>query len=305
MAQTPMSSEEFMIHRILQNLTIKEYIECYLITKNVRPAYLLDDNCKCNGNRSIIKKIFLPNSCKIHSRIKKYFPKIIQTYYPEIGTFVSLQKLTTLINNCDDIGNLLGYPGANEFSKLDRSNIIYNFSITISFKNMPDKYVEYFGSISIICNLCNTDKTIEMNEISDKIVKVLKNSGKGKFILFDYIDEIKVVKIITYPTKYLIKNLISKIQLTEDEKENIKNYIANIYTYEKLYNYDFQYDNEIHIGIIITLLNMHDYNEFEPFYNYFMNDDKHTSLNKESKLINELFCYNLINLLNSSRYLIS
>ena len=67
------------------------------------------------------------------------------------------------------------------------------------------------------------------------------------------INSIYVKTEIDIPILYLIDRLISKKKLSKIEKSKINDYLYNIGT-SKIANYDFQYNNKIHKGILLELL---------------------------------------------------
>ena len=54
-------------------------------------------------------------------------------------------------------------------------------------------------------------------------------------------------------------------QTDEDDKNEINNYIWNL-GFEILGYYNFDYSNQIHIGILLTLLTHYDNNPLSPFF---------------------------------------
>ena len=297
-----MNPEEYKLFKLFSDFkNIDQYIECFLVINNVRQAYLLED-CKCLGRRKtgLFARIFSKDNCKIHSSIRKWFPKLIETHFPGLGTFISKEKIDlNEIKDDDDVGRILGYPAWKGFSKLDRNEMHYSFSIQITFKDYPIKYKHFFKPIEIITNVSSNDITDDM-EIIKRKVYVLK--------MKKYIDTITVVKNVHYPVRYLIKKLIensggnsgncSDINyiLTEKEKDEIRNYIWNIN--ESLNQYDFIWDNPIHIGIIISLLLQHENHELEPFYNYFREEHPKAL---ESSVINSKYATELIKVLDMAK----
>ena len=298
-----MNYEEYNFAKFLLEFpSVKQYIECYLVKNNVRPAYLLE-GCICLGrqNNNWLSRIFsFDNGCKIHSSIRKWFPSLIETQYPGFGTFISTNKInTSAIRNDDDIGRILGYPACEGFTNLNRDEIYYSFKIQITFKNIPECVKQSFIPIEIISNVSAIDITEEMELIRKKIEYVLKTKPAETLyiIIKDYIDTITLIKNICYPVKYLITKLVNNQILLEEEKAEIHNYIWNTED-EALAEYNFEWQNQIHIGILITLLSRHENDVLQPFYYHFREESINS---KECEKIQKKFSNELITFLDASR----
>ncbi len=293
-----MNSIEYNLYKFFDEFpSIEQFIECYLVKHNVRPAYLLE-GCKCLGrqNTNWFSRLFsFQDNCKIHSSIRKWFPTLIETANPGFGTFISKDKISTdIIKNDDDVGRILGYPAWKGFSNLNRNEMSYAFNITITFKN-----VLVGEPIILITNVSANDITDEMEIIRKKIEYVLKTKPAETLFTYisEYIDTITVEKTLIYPVKYLINKLVNDEILIEEEITEIKNYIWNTEN-EELAEYNFDWHNKIHIGVVITLLLRNEYNELEPFYYHFRENDSNS---KESIKINKQYADELIKILDNSR----
>jgi len=82
--------------------------------------------------------------------------------------------------------------------------------------------------------------------------------------------DVQVSKVINITCKSLINSLIKNpTNLNDDEKWHIDNYFYNIGFSPKLHNFCInnivEYDNPVHIGIIIGLLSHYQHNIIEPF----------------------------------------
>ena len=322
-----MNPEEYNLHKLLTDFTtLEQYIECFLIKYDVRQAYLLE-GCKCLGKREtgLFARIFSKNNCKIHSSIKKWFPELVETHSPGMGwchsphqtplspiglsgTFISKEKIDlTEMKNDDDVGRILGYPAWKGFSKLDRNAMYYSFSIRITFKDYPIIYKHFFEDVYIISNVSSNDITEDMEIIRRKIEYVLKeksrtgtgNESGTRFNIQKYINTISVDKTVHYPIKHLITKLIENDILMEEEKDEIRNYIWNIMdSNNNLAQYDFEWSNSIHIGIIVSLLLQHENHELEPFYNYFREEHPKAVM---SSAINRKYSLELVNVLDMTK----
>lgn len=308
-----MDSTEYNLYKFFTIFPyIEQFIECYLVQNNARPAYLLDQ-CNCsshqNNTNGWFSKIMnisglfsIHNDCVVHSSIKKWFPELTETYMQGIGRFISKDKIQVAnIHSNDDIGRILGYPAWNGFDNLNRNEIYYSFGIQITFKNFPNQYSHLFQPISIINNASANDITDEMEIIRKKVEYVLKSKAPEKLLVYiaEFIDTITIEKTIHFPIKYLINKLFNNEILLEEEKTEIRTIIWNIMTSNyNISDYDFEWHNQIHIGIIISLLLRHDYDELEPFYSEFYNK---SSKAEKSCEINKNYAIALTKILDLSR----
>jgi hypothetical protein len=89
--------------------------------------------------------------------------------------------------------------------------------------------------------------------------------------------------------------LLNKELLIEEEQNEIRNYIGNI---TPMYSYDYEWQNPIHIGIILSLLVTYEYHELEPFYYNFRENNEES---KKSEEINKKHADELIRILDLSR----
>jgi len=307
-----MNSIEYNLYKFFDEFpSVEQFIECYLVKHNVRPAYLLE-GCKCLGRQNtkafpgfsirgvastnwFLRLFAFQENCKIHASIRKWFPTLIETANPGFGTFISKEKINTdIIKNNDDVGRILGYPAWKGFSNLNRNEMSYAFNITITFNNA------LVGEpIKLITNVSANDITDEMEIIRKKIEYVLKTKPAETLFTYisEYIDSITLEKTLVYPVKYLINKLVNDEILIEEEIAEIKNYILNTEN-EELAKYNFEWHNKIHCGVVITLLLRHEHHELEPFYYHFRENDSNS---KESMEINKKYADELIKILDNSR----
>jgi hypothetical protein len=83
-----------------------------------------------------------------------------------------------------------------------------------------------------------------------------------------YYDKIKYICInenIHHPIDYYCKKLLMKDELSNDDISNIYNQIWNMFD-KKLYEFNYDFKNDLHIGILISLLLYCKNDPMEQFY---------------------------------------
>lgn len=106
------------------------------------------------------------------------------------------------------------------------------------------------------------------NSLSTKAYKALTNE-KYKGVL-DGINIHKINRVYVaiediIPTQHLIKKMMTKKKLSEEEINALINVLYNM-DFSNLLKYDFQYTNPIHKGILLSLLLHGKYDILSPFY---------------------------------------
>ena len=96
--------------------------------------------------------------------------------------------------------------------------------------------------------------------MSNNAFTVLKNDKMFGPIIKDV--KVKISK--TTPVKALISKILIN-EINEDDKNEITNYIWNL-GFEMIGNYNFNYSNQLHVGIVLTLLTHYDNNPLSPFF---------------------------------------
>ena len=212
-----------------ESFTLYEYLTLYLVDSDVRPSCLFfDSEYTDNLNRNI----------------KKYFPKLIVFYDSFYGYFISKKKL--YINDksdSNDIGKILGYPTDKiPYTEIDDNKDIYGTHIIVTMINNQE--------ISLLDVKTQNPVTEQMVDIMNKMaVKILSIDC----IYHDRIKYISIREDIHHSINYYCTKLIKKEELTNDDISNIYNQIWNEYG-DKLSEFNYDFKNDLHIGIIISLL---------------------------------------------------
>ena len=99
-----------------------------------------------------------------------------------------------------------------------------------------------------------------LDELKFKAYCVLQNDE----LFGSMVREVRVEVSKNIPIKSLISNILSG-NVDEYDKSEINNYIWNL-GFEKIGDYNFDYSNQIHVGILLTLLTYCDNNPLSPFF---------------------------------------
>ena len=252
-----------------------------LVKENIRPAFL-----------------FQPPSLFLFQEIEKEKTK---TLFPDLfycddyknyqGTIISKQNYNgrSDITN-EEMGKILGYPCYKGFDKINKNKPYYTIDIIAS------KHKEQF---CLLTNVCLNKKKISMFENIAREAMVAFKKEKYDFLELN-IEKVEVIVKKEIPTKFIIykltnnfSTLCSDEKINEEEKLKIINILYNLGFSIALQIYfmdKFQYNNPIHIGILLAIL-LRDINDnlspFFPLQNYPEQDMKVREINEkyETELI--------------------
>ena len=107
----------------------------------------------------------------------------------------------------------------------------------------------------------------EFKKIQKNIETVLHNPTyvelfKSKGIL---ISDVKIAVVPIIPNVLIIQKLIKNVKLNKYEKDELKNTIWNVFFDDNIYN-NIQFNNKIHIGMLIQILSTVQFDVLSPFY---------------------------------------
>lgn len=230
-------------------IPIEVLLNCIIVKNGGREAMLIEPSAYQEKNESS------HTTKEILKNIKKQYPTLIQTPDKNSGRiFISRKKLSDDDFDTDEkTGNLLGFPCAKEFHTLDRDKKTYSYNIVVILKNG--------SNINIITDACQ-HKSYEKHEL---LLKSIKNALKQDEI-WHTIQDVIINELEHIPIMELIQPIM-KGHLTEQEIWTLKNHLWNLFSgSETVSNYNFQYKNPIHKGILISLVIYSKNNPMEPFY---------------------------------------
>jgi len=238
-------------------MEVGNILNAILVNEGVRSAMLIQPADYGEGTGKDKKTLLIVNG------IKKQFPalKASDKYTSYQGTIISKTPYDGENISLNRMGEILGYPCFMDFETLDREVPLFNLELVASYNDTE---------IALFNNICKDKKTVsELKSLSTKAFTAFKNP-KYKGILNEInikkIDKVYVNIENIIPTQYIIDKLITKKKLSDEEKKVIKNVLYNMGFSDKLSEYEFQYNNPIHIGIVLDFLLKHKYDILSPFY---------------------------------------
>lgn len=308
-------------------LSLDIIINCILVKEGVRHAMLLQpaNYGETSGNDPKIKKIL--------DEIKIKYPELYQSenYETYQGVLISKTCYDGEVNvSPNKMGEILGYPCHKNFSEINLDEIRYSISLGVSYRVLPQPklniidMLQYFPTINpaifpnvenlytdvssalnnrkivdLFVNVCQTTNNIpEFENIKRDALNVL---SAPKYIeLFKsiniVIDDIKIVVEPIIPTLSIIQKLINNEPFNALEKDEIQNNIWNIFSDDTDADdivSNIQFNNPIHVGILIQLLSSFQFDMLSPFYplyNYPTENDMVTDITKQlaKKIISNL-----------------
>jgi hypothetical protein len=207
-----------------------------------------------------------PITLSIVNKIKRLFPEIVSSdkYETYQGTIISKKSYDGKIISLGNMGKILGYPCYNDYETLNREEPLHDLQLVVSYNDneLP---------LPLFNNVCKSKdkKTVDtFNSLSTKAYRALTNE-KYKGVL----DGIRIHKInrvyVTIediiPMQHIINKMMTTKKLSDDE---INALIEALYNsgFSNLLDYEFQYDNPIHKGILVGLLLHRKYDRLSPFY---------------------------------------
>ena len=203
-----------------------------------------------------------PITLSIVNKIKRLFPEIVSSdkYETYQGTIISKKSYDAKIISLGNMGKILGYPCHNDYETLNREEPLYDLRLVVSYNDTE---------IPLFNNVCKDKKTLDtFTSLSTKAYRALTNE-KYKGVL----DGIKIHKINRVyvatediiPAQHLINKMMTKKKLSKEEINALINVLYNM-DFSNLLEYEFQYTNPIHKGILLGLLLHGKYDILSPFY---------------------------------------
>ena len=261
-------------------------LNCILVNENIRPAMLVQpqDYDEETGEDSKTKSIL--------QEIKIIFPELIQSenYETYQGIIVSKTDYNGQTISLNDMGKVLGYPCYQDFEDLDRNKTTYGIHINIIFKSGE--------KIQLLANICKDEtKNNIFNDLAAKAKNAFKNP-KYEYLLKGFeVENVEVTIKSIIPIQELINNLIKNKTMNKQEMDVFKDHLENSGFTDSLVNYDFQLYNQIHQGIILTLLSKYKNDILSPFYPL---QGYHGKLEEVDEITKNLET-DLLNILNETR----
>lgn len=236
-------------------------INAILVNEDIRPALLVQPADYKEATHTDY------NTNKILMAIKTEFPELIHSsdYNEYQGVIISKQNYDGNTISLSGMGKILGYPCYEDFNNLKVNNTRYVIRTIVVFSNKT--------TAECMVNICNNKSRLEdFNKIKD-IIKNLIKSGKLKRYSHllggaEIVDvKIEIEKIVS--AQSIIDKIIKNKKMDNADINLISNIIFNIGgdfdTQTKILD-TIQYDNIIHKGILLNILNTDMNDTLSPFY---------------------------------------
>ena len=235
----------------IKELGLGMVLNCILVQKGIRPAMLVQpaDYKEATGNDMKTRTIL--------RGIKKYYPELVQSekYQIHQGIIISKETYNGQSNiTVDEMGRILGYPCYKDFSQGGEDD---SYAIGIVA-------ISHDEELHLLTNKCK-DKTTEKRMIK------LAQQAETCFHTYKDLKHIRVKVFIrkNVSVRNLIRKLISKEPFDADDQDEFINTLWNMNGNEQL-NEEFrkviQYDNLVHQGVMLSVLNNTYYNPLSPFF---------------------------------------
>lgn len=237
---------------------IENILNAILVNEGVRPAMLVQpqDYKERTGTD--------PITLSIVNKIKRLFPYLVSSdkYETYQGTIISKKSYDGKAISLGNMGKILGYPCYNDYETLNREEPLYDLQLVVSYNDTEIP-------LSLFNNVCkNKEAADTFTSLSTKAYRALTNE-KYKGVLdglrIHKINRVYVATEDIIPTQHLIKKMMTKKKLSEEEINALINVLYNM-DFSNLLEYEFQYTNPIHKGILLGLLLHGKYDILSPFY---------------------------------------
>lgn len=247
------------LRTLVLTIGLSELLNCILVNKDVRPAMLIQP---ADYEEATYKD---PKTAAKLIAIKKQFPDLIQSTVDGGEVIISKRKIDPeIIEKNGTMGEILGYPCHADYQyTLDNKDSL-KVGIDIIAKLKPGFDTD---TAQIIGYMCKDERVFAESKVfAKRCAEVLKGDPLGSLV----INSVSAEKDVIMPIKYLINKLKRGEALPTLEKDEIINHIWNLGfpggMGDKIVAINYQFENPIHRGMLISLLTLCDNNQMEPFW---------------------------------------
>jgi hypothetical protein len=247
------------LRTLVLTIGLNELLNCILVSKDVRPAMLIQP---ADYEEATYED---PKTAAKLLAIKQQFPDLIQSIVDGGEILISKRKINPAeIKENGTMGEILGYPCHADYQyTLDNKDTI-KVGIDIIAQLKPGFDTD---TTQIISYMCKDERVFAESEaFAERCAEVLKADPIGSLVITNVTAEKQVIM----PIKYLINKLARGEPLSKSEKDEIINHIWNLgfpgKTGDKIVAINYQFENPIHRGMLISLLSLCDNNQMEPFW---------------------------------------
>jgi hypothetical protein len=240
-----------------QSIPVDVLLNCILVKERIRPAMLIQpqDYQEATGKDPKIKRII--------ESVKKLFPELLQSEHYNVyqGILISYDNFNGEHISLEDMGKILGYPCYAEFETLNRDEITYHLGVKAVLEN--DELAH------LIANVCANNNKLPEFEAIAKAAEIVFKKEEYQHLLTQKVKSVIVTSTEIVTTKSIINKIINKKKLSDADKGEIQNILYNFsFTMDFQFFFDdnFQYNNPVHMGILLSLLLNEQNDTLSPFY---------------------------------------
>lgn len=237
----------------MSEIGLEEYMNCVLLQANVRPAFLIQpaDYKEATSND--------PKTRAIVSAIRRTFPDLVVSIINGEALVSKRAWTEAEFKKNQDMGEALGYPCAAEYE------------YTLTHKDEPVVSIQVYVTmedgerLQIMANACKDaskfDRFVALAAAAERVLK-------ADALLLGKVASVTAEKDVTVPVKFILQKLIRNEELNKDEQHGMRNEIWNMgfEDDDALTHYQYELNNPVHRGILITLMTYAKNDPLEPFY---------------------------------------
>lgn len=275
------------LRTVLKDIGLEELVNCILVQKGIRNAFLIQP---ADYNELDFSS---PKTAKLLIGISKHFPELKQSI---VGLDILISKQSY---NSSDItsnaimGTIIGYPCADEYDSILAHPDEPSTTIQITVSLVPGGDEE---KLQLLAYRCSDDSKFKQAQVfAARAKQVLESDPRISPILIDVIAE----KSINIPTKIIIQKLIMGTALNEMEEYELRNILWNNFSDElsrQVADYEYDYANPVHKGVLLTLLTYCEDTPLAAFYPLQLHKEGH-----EVKKLTQKWALELVRILEATK----
>ena len=235
----------------LATIGFEEYCNCVLVRSAVRRAFLIQPADYDEAEPTD------PQMAAKLAAIAGAFPELRFTHIPW-GTLVSLETFAD-VDSDRDLGVILGYPCAADYQyTLDNRNTV------VTYTNGIEAYTraEPRQPVQLLVNVCRDDSTLDV--MARHAVAAEAALGADP-VIGPLLDRVEPYIRTNVPAAVILDKLVTGAVLNAGEEGELRNFLYNL-SLEDLVEYNFQFTNPVHRGVLITLVTHYMHTPLSAFY---------------------------------------
>jgi hypothetical protein len=248
-----------VIPDVVAEIGIEEYINAFLVDKDVRPGMMLQPpDYQERTEKDPIMSAMITN-------ILATFPSLVTTVTDGRSTIFAKRAIPLdTIQTDKQLGVILGYPCAEEFAAAkDIDDKEYTYSIELIVK-LHDTVTTEKKEIQLLVNVCLTDAK---KPYFEAMAAAAQAAIRADPVLSPLVESVYVDIHIHIPPTMILNKLVRAEPLTEGDLHEFHNFSDNLgFTEEGLVNYPFDFTNPLHRGIGIYIVSMYLHDPTSAFY---------------------------------------